>query len=127
MERDVLCGANSYEEKYYFNEKFKNLPAAVQDEIHVMCVLYTEACGGVLTVEFEEDGTLLLCADADEADYMYDEIDAKFQLRALQEEKKELFGSLELYYRTFFCNPEVPEKMKEKDESDEDSERDETD
>ena len=28
---DVLCGANSYNEKYYFNEKFANLPQAVKD------------------------------------------------------------------------------------------------
>ena len=33
---DVLCGANSYNEKYYFNEKFANLPQAVKDELHVM-------------------------------------------------------------------------------------------
>ena len=56
---DVLCGANSYNEKYYFNEKFANLPQAVKDELHVMCVLYTEECGGILTLEFLADGTLV--------------------------------------------------------------------
>ena len=28
----VLCGANSYTEKYYFNEQFGNLPQSVKDE-----------------------------------------------------------------------------------------------
>ena len=41
----VLCGANSYEEKYYFNERFKALPQAVKDELKIMCVLFTEDCG----------------------------------------------------------------------------------
>ena len=38
----VLCGANSYEQKYYFNEEFQSLPQSVKDELHIMCaVSYT--------------------------------------------------------------------------------------
>lgn len=33
QENVVLCGASSYEEKYYFNEDFSALPASVQDEL----------------------------------------------------------------------------------------------
>ena len=29
----VLCGANSYVEKYYFNEQFSGLPEAVKQEL----------------------------------------------------------------------------------------------
>ena len=29
-ERIVLCGANSYEQKYYFNETFKALPEHIK-------------------------------------------------------------------------------------------------
>ena len=50
----VLCGASAYEHKYYFNEDFSALPQSVQDELHIMCVLYTEEIGGVLTLEFED-------------------------------------------------------------------------
>ena len=44
----VLCGANAYEKKYYFNEDFSALPQSIQDELHIMCVLYTEEISGVL-------------------------------------------------------------------------------
>ena len=27
MDKVVLCGASSYEQKYYFNEEFKSLPS----------------------------------------------------------------------------------------------------
>ena len=37
----VLCGANSYEQKYYFNKDFSSLPRNPK-ELHVMCVLFTE-------------------------------------------------------------------------------------
>lgn len=36
-EHVVLCGANSYEQKYYFNQDFKSLPQSIQDELH-LCV-----------------------------------------------------------------------------------------
>ena len=43
----VLCGANSYDEKYYLNPRFSNLPKQIQDELKVMCVLYTNDVGGI--------------------------------------------------------------------------------
>ena len=107
QERVVLCGANSYEEKYYFNEEFAAIPQAVQDELKIMCVLFTEECGGILTLEYAPDGTLLLCTRADDYDYLYDEIETGLQIRRLQEEKEELLESLELYYRVVFLGEEV--------------------
>ena len=54
----VLCGASAYEQKYYFNEDFRALPQSIQDELQIMCVMYTEEIGGILTLEFDEDGEL---------------------------------------------------------------------
>ena len=51
----VLCGASSYEQKYYFNQDFASLPEAVKQELQIMCVLFTEDVGGILTLEFDED------------------------------------------------------------------------
>ena len=36
--------------------------------------LYTEDVGGILTLEFEEDGTLEFLVTAEETDYLFDEI-----------------------------------------------------
>ncbi len=49
QDRVVLCGASAYEKKYYLNEDFKALPQQIQDELKIMCVLFTEDIGGVLT------------------------------------------------------------------------------
>ena len=38
-ENIVLCGANSYVEKYYFNEQFAGLPEGIKEELRIMCVL----------------------------------------------------------------------------------------
>lgn len=46
QENIVLCGANSYEEKYFFNEQFAALPTAIKDELKIMCVLFVNQVGG---------------------------------------------------------------------------------
>ena len=48
MEQDkvVLCAASAYEQKYYLNEAFGSLPSQIQDELKIMCVLFTEDVGG---------------------------------------------------------------------------------
>ena len=48
----VLCGANSYNEKYYLNPDFEGLPDHVKEELKIMCVLYVHDVGGVLTLVF---------------------------------------------------------------------------
>ena len=104
---DVLCGANSYNEKYYFNDKFANLPEPVKEELRVMCVLFTEECGGILTVEYLPDGTLVLRTRADDYDFYYDEIAAGLGIAKLRKEKQELLEKLELYYRVLFLKEEL--------------------
>ena len=101
-ENTVLCGANSYEQKYYFNQDFDSLPESVKRELQVMCVLYTEDVGGILTLEFEPDGNLEFKVTAPEEDYLFDEIGSVLKIKQYQEEKRELLESLELYYRAFF-------------------------
>ncbi len=97
----VLCGANSYQEKYYFNPAYNGLPKAVKDELQILCVLFTEEVGGVLTLEFLEDGTLVFRTRADDFDFYFDEIEAGLRIRALQREKEDLLRQLELYHRVF--------------------------
>ena len=98
----VLCGASAYEQKYYFNEDFSALPKSVQDEIQIMCVMFTEDVGGILTLEFEPDGTLEFKVQADDGDYLFDEIGSGLKIRRYQREKRELLEALELYYRVVF-------------------------
>ena len=54
----TLCGASAYEKKFYFNQDFNALPDHVKKELQIMCVLYTEDVGGILTLEFDENGNI---------------------------------------------------------------------
>lgn len=102
QENIVLCGASSYEQKYYFNKDFDSLPDHVKQELQIMCVLFTEEIGGILTLEYDEEGNLQFRTEAIEADARYDEIGAALRIKQLRQEKRELLESLEMYYRVFF-------------------------
>lgn len=102
QERVTLCGASAYEQKYYLNEDFKSLPSQIQDELKIMCVLFTEDVGGVLTLVFDEEGKLLLEVSVDEGDLLFDDIGSEWKIRQIQKEKAELLKALEMYYRVFF-------------------------
>lgn len=115
----VLCGANSYEQKYYFNQDFKNLPEEVQKELQVMCVLFTEDVGGVLTLRFTSGGTLEFQVFAEDWDYLFDEIGSGLLIRKYQKEKKELLESLELYYKIRFLGMPAEEALKSGEGEDE--------
>ena len=101
-ENVVLCGASYYNQKYYLNPDFSRLPKAVKEELQIMCVLFTEEIGGILTLEYDEEGNLQFRTEAIEADARYDEIGAALRIKQLRQEKRELLESLEMYYRVFF-------------------------
>ncbi len=99
--KEVLCGANAYEMKYYFNERFNGIPESIREELHIICVLFTQEVGGVFTIAFEEDGNVILETDADEEDITYDEISSGLMIGEIRRNRQELFESLSLYYRVF--------------------------
>ena len=103
----VLCGSSAYTRKYYLNEDFQGLPEAIQEELKIMCVLFTEDIGGTLTLSYDEEGNLSFQTDADEGDLLYDEIGSVLKVKQLQITKAELLESLETYYKVFFLNQEI--------------------
>ena len=107
QENVVLCASSAYEQKYYLNEDFEQLPQQIKDELKIMCVLYTEDVGGILELEFNEEGNLNLKVTADEGDLLFDEIGSVLKIKQIQQEKAELLESLEMYYRVFFLDEEI--------------------
>ena len=91
-ENVVLCVSNSYEKKYYFNPDFDKLPDDVKNELKIMCVLFTEEVGGILDMEFDEEGNLLFKCGMLVKKYQY--------------EKRELLESLEMFFKVFFLGME---------------------
>ncbi len=113
QERIVLCGANAYEQKYYFNEKFDGIPQSIKDELHIICVLFTEEVGGIITIVFDEDGTLSLETQAADDDFYYDEVSSGLLISEIRRKRQDLLESLSLYYRVFILHEDVSGLLEE--------------
>lgn len=105
-EKVVLCGANSYEEKYYLNPDFERLPDSVKNELKIMCVLYVHDVGGILTLVYEEDGSLCFEVTSKEGDPMFDDIGSRLKIKQMRRDKAELLKALQMYYQVFFLGNE---------------------
>ena len=110
QENIVLCGASAYEQKYYFNQDFRSLPDNVKKELQIMCVLFTEEIGGILTLLYDEEGSLQFRTEAMEADARYDDIGSALKIKQLQTEKRDLLEALETYYKVFFLGEGLDEE-----------------
>ena len=72
-----------------------------------MCVLYTEDVGGILLVVYDEEGNLELKVEHEENDFAFDEIGSVLKIeQAYEQTKRELFESLETFYRVFYLGEE---------------------
>lgn len=110
QESIILCAASKYEEKYYLNENFDQLPSAVRRELQIMCVTYTEEIGGILTLEFDSYGNLNFITAANEGDLLYDEIGSVLKIKQMREDRKELLEALETYFKVFFLGEEMDDE-----------------
>ena len=110
-EKVVLCGANAYEKKYYFNKQFAGMPKSIQDELHIICVLFTEEIGGIFTIEFEEDSNVAMRTEYAPDDFLYDEIGSGLLVNEIRRKRQEMFESLRLYYKVFILHEDVGELL----------------
>lgn len=106
-ENMVLCGASSYVQKYYFNEKFNLLPEEIKNELKIMCVSFAEEAGGILTLEFDNSGDLKFCVRVDDGDFYFDEIESGLKISSYQRKEEELLSQLELFYRMIILGEHV--------------------
>ncbi len=109
--RIVLCGSNAYEKKYYFNPLFNSVPESVKEELHIICVLFTEEAGGVFLIVFEPDGSISMETEAAEEDILYDDITAGLLVREnhseIRRHRQSLFEELQLFYRVFVLKEDI--------------------
>lgn len=103
----VLCGSSAYEKKFYINEEFSLLPESIKKELNILCVIYTEEVGGVLTLEFDDSGSLIFHVSAKEEDLLFDEIGSGLKIKEIQKNRKDFLESLEAFYKVFYLGEDL--------------------
>lgn len=114
--RVILCGANAYEKKYYFNKKFDKIPENIKEELHIICVLFTEEVGGVFTIGFTPLGEVEMDAQKDEGDLLYDDIGAELLKKEIRRKKADMLKALSIYFKVTFLHQDAGSLLDEEDE-----------
>ena len=65
-------------------------------------MLYTHKVGGILVLEFDEDGSLIFRTEAKENDFSYDEVGSVLEIKSIQKEQRELLEELEMFYKVVY-------------------------
>lgn len=112
MEKIVLASASCYNQLYYLNPEFNELPTDIRNELRYICVPLAEKLHGIFTVGFYTDGSVYMEATGEEVDVDFDEIGSKLEVKKLESQKKEFLKALQLWY-VVYKTPEG-EKLKER-------------
>ncbi len=99
--KSVICAASVYKQKYYFNDKYKDLPKQVKEEIRIKVVTLAEKLHCIFTMGFYDDGEVYFETRAEENDFAFDEIGAGLECSRLEREEKDLIEKLNLWFRVF--------------------------
>lgn len=107
MKKTIICGANAYEQKYYLNPLFEKVPDSIKKELNIICVLFTNEVGGIITIGFDEEGELMITTEAAPEDYLYDEVAAGLLVSKIRSTRQEMFESLNLFYRIVVLKEDI--------------------
>ena len=98
--RVILCGANAYEKKYYFNRKFDKIPENIKED----------------TIGFTPYGEVEMDAQKDEEDLLYDEIGAELLKKEIRRKKADMLRALSIYFKVTFLGQDAAALLEEEDE-----------
>lgn len=101
MDKVVLVSASCYNQKYFMNPDFNELPTEIRNALRVICITLAEKIHGIFSIGFYNDGSVFIEAVGDEVDHDYDDIGAKLEIERLKIEEKELIRTLALWYSVF--------------------------
>jgi len=101
MEKTVLAAASVYKQKYYLNPEYSQLPPEIKNEIKALCVATAQRLHCVFMVGFTDDGSVFFESQAEDDDFVYDEIGAPLEIKRLTRERKELADALRIFWLVF--------------------------
>ena len=111
QEEIVLCGASAYTKKFYLNPLFNGLPEGIQEDLKILCVLYTEDVGGTLSSWYlTKRETCISGRNAEDGDFCYMTRSAVcLKIKQMQREKTELLleSLRNVFYRVFFLGRRI--------------------
>lgn len=100
MEKQLIICASPYQQKYYFESSFEDMPVAIKEELIEEAAKIAEKINGIISIGFNEEGNLFIEQTAED-NILVDEIGAALEIKKFQTEKQELIKSLKMWYMVY--------------------------
>ncbi len=104
MNKKIMAATSFYNQKYFFDDSFMDLPPNILDEIQILLVELSEKIQGIVQLGFYSDGELFLEVSSGDSDFSFDEIGANLQAKEVYRENREFFNMLENWYSLNFTD-----------------------
>ena len=101
----IIAVSNQYIMKYYSDDLINALPQDLQDQIKLILVGFTEECGGILELIYNNEfNDITFKTYSEDIDFTYDEIEAKYKLSKLEKEYESFWVELAKYIKASLEN-----------------------
>lgn len=97
MNKEVLISISPYVQKYYMNEKFKNLPEHIQETLRAKLSVIAEKSNAIITLGFNQTSDVYLEYKYEDLSYT-DEIGMELRIKKFQQEEIEMLKAIKTWY-----------------------------
>ncbi len=117
IDKMVISAASAYNEKYFINPELTSLPKEILDQIQILVVTLAQKTGGIVQMGYTDQGDLFFETTHEEDDFDYDDINAKLEVKRVEENNKQLLNGLIAYYKLFISEEgkDIVKNLKEED------------
>jgi len=97
MNKELLISVSPYVQKYYINEKFKNLPEDIKETLRAKLAVVAEKSNAIISLGFNEESHIYLEYKYEDLSYT-DEIGMELRIKKFQKEEEELLKAIKTWY-----------------------------
>lgn len=97
MNKEVLISISPYVQKYYINEKFKNLPEDIKETLRAKLAVIAEKSNAIISLGFNPNSDIYLEYKYEDLSYT-DEIGMELRIKKFQQEEAEMLKAIKTWY-----------------------------
>ena len=97
MNKELLISISPYVQKYYINEKFKDLPEDIKETLRAKLAVIAEKSNAIISLGFNESSDIYMEYKYEDLSYM-DEIGIELRMKKFQKEEEELLKAIKTWY-----------------------------
>ena len=97
MNKELLISISPYVQKYYINEKFKDLPEDIKETLRAKLAVIAEKSHAIISLGFNTESNIYMAYEYEDLSYS-DEIGVELRIKKFQKDEIELLKALKTWY-----------------------------